>query len=645
MALPTWKAKGAFASGTAALSVAWPTSGTYAVGDFALLLVESANEAITTPSGWTQATNSPQSTGTAAAAGGVRLSVYWKYATSTTEANVSVADSGDHTTAQIHVFGGVHATTPIDTTAGAVQASAATAWTLPAVTTTQVDCLIVLCLANDRDLGSIINLFGWTNANLSGLTERHDQTVTSGVGGGIGIATGGKAAAGSTGTTSVTNAASNTAAFLTIALAPAAQAAIKTAEASVLVVTASTNKSKASTKGVATGGGVSLSVAAIKATQKSASVALGVADVAQGISRRLVSVTDVISVSVGARQPISSFSLTTNAVASGTRDDLKPMWDNDAALMWDDDDALMWGGSNISTARYTSIVVRSGAATSGQGTKRANKTTNGLTGVSSALYASRKAIAQAADNVGAWVLIPPKAGYSSLTINGVLVSAQGGKRVVRQVSELAGITNANSRIKQVVRTASDSAGAWQSLSAKHHGNKTAAAIAGLSSSNARTKQGVRQASSLIGAGDNNTKTKSASRQASVLLGVGLALSVSKNVARGAVDSAGVWLQAAFSSYPIRTVVSVFGSLVSVLHQRGWLNQKQIAASVLPVVRRDISIDYAPAGSWAFVGVRLQALTDVRMWDDDDALMWTDDAALMWGSADTVYPGISVEIYQ
>lgn len=68
--------KGAFQSGTGALTVPVPAS--YAAGDLLILLIESANQAITAISGWTEVTNSPQFTGTAATAGGVRLAVFYK---------------------------------------------------------------------------------------------------------------------------------------------------------------------------------------------------------------------------------------------------------------------------------------------------------------------------------------------------------------------------------------------------------------------------------------------------------------------------------------------------------------------------------------------------------------------------------------
>lgn len=215
---PYFVSKGSLANGTAGLVVLKPDS--YADGDVLILLVESANQAITAPAGFTQVANSPQFTGTAAAAGGVRLAVFYQvvsgdYGTSV----VSVADSGNHTTAQLFAFRGADISAPIDVTAGSVKSSATgTTFTLPAVTTSADKALVLLCVGQDRDAASTTNLSAWTNANLASITELADQTVTAGAGGGIGLAAGEKATAGSTGTSTVTSAAATTAAFLTVAL-------------------------------------------------------------------------------------------------------------------------------------------------------------------------------------------------------------------------------------------------------------------------------------------------------------------------------------------------------------------------------------------------------------------------------------------
>lgn len=212
--IPTFIAKGAFQSGIAALTVPVPTG--YRNDDLLLLFVEQANQTVAAPAGWTQVTNSPQGTGTAAAIGGVGVQTFYKIA-SGAEASVTVADSGDHTTAIMMAFRGADPANPIDVTAGSVGA-ASTAMVFPSVTTTQANELIVLVAGMDTDAASTTTATGYTNANLTGITEQHDQTITSGVGGGLAIATGLKVTAGSTGTTTATGSTAVTHAYLTIAI-------------------------------------------------------------------------------------------------------------------------------------------------------------------------------------------------------------------------------------------------------------------------------------------------------------------------------------------------------------------------------------------------------------------------------------------
>jgi hypothetical protein len=212
----TFVNKSAFASGTAGLSVGAVAS--VQADDLLLLFVESANQAITTPSGgWAQVTTSPQSTGTAAAAGGVRLTVFYLWATGA-DSTTTVADSGDHTNAIKIAYRGVDKVTPFDATpVGGIKTPASTTATFPAITTVTDNALVVLSSALDLDAASTTTTGTPTNANLTGLVERHDQTVTSGVGGGLVIIDGTKASAGNTGTTTAT-VTSTIQVYLTIAL-------------------------------------------------------------------------------------------------------------------------------------------------------------------------------------------------------------------------------------------------------------------------------------------------------------------------------------------------------------------------------------------------------------------------------------------
>ncbi len=216
MTTPQYVAKGTFTSGTGAIAPPLPTG--VRNGDLLVLVVESANQAITTPTGWTQAPNSPQFTGTAAVAGGVRVGVFYKVLYGNLAAP-SVADTGDHTAGQVHAFRGVDPITPINASAGSVDSGATTTITVPAVTTTVTNTMIVGCIGLDKDLADVDTITGtWTNANLSSITERHDETVIAGAGGGLAVVTGIKATAGATGTTTNTADTSTTHAYVTLAL-------------------------------------------------------------------------------------------------------------------------------------------------------------------------------------------------------------------------------------------------------------------------------------------------------------------------------------------------------------------------------------------------------------------------------------------
>lgn len=210
--------KGAFASGTGALTVGAPAS--TQAGDLELLFVESANQAITTPSGWTEVTGSPQFTGTAAAAGGVRLAIFYRILTGAST-STSVADSGNHTAAIKMAFRGVDGTAPFDATSTtSVQASATTSATFPGITTVTNGAYVVQAVGLDVDGNSTARVSGYTNANLTGLTELHDQTTAAGVGGGFAICAGTADTAGATGNTTATKANSQVSVYITMALRP-----------------------------------------------------------------------------------------------------------------------------------------------------------------------------------------------------------------------------------------------------------------------------------------------------------------------------------------------------------------------------------------------------------------------------------------
>jgi len=132
-----------------------------------------------------------------------------------------VADSGDHQIARIITFRGVIASgNPWDVAVGSVAATASTAVSIPGATTTVANTLVVAIVANATDTTSA-RTSGWTNANLTSLTERMDNNTSSGNGGGFGVATGVKATAGAYGATTATLATSSVQGMLSFALKPA----------------------------------------------------------------------------------------------------------------------------------------------------------------------------------------------------------------------------------------------------------------------------------------------------------------------------------------------------------------------------------------------------------------------------------------
>ncbi len=111
---------------------------------------------------------------------------------------------------------------PTDGTAGGVDATSSTSASIPGCTTTMANDLVVTaCAVGLPNSNGTADFSGWTNSNLSSLTERTDNTRSGGVGGGIGSATGVKAAAGATGNTTVTLATAAKKAMMSIALRPA----------------------------------------------------------------------------------------------------------------------------------------------------------------------------------------------------------------------------------------------------------------------------------------------------------------------------------------------------------------------------------------------------------------------------------------
>jgi hypothetical protein len=219
LAAPTFQAEGTFvAASGGTLTVTVPAG--YQDNDVFMLFVESTNDTITVlSSGWTQVADSPKGTGTAGAAGGVRLAVYYKIV-SGAQSSVGVSTAVNNHAAIIANFRGVDTAAPINASVGKTDSVATTIVEWPVVTTTVDNTLIVNAAGLDKDLADSDTLTTmWANSDIINLTERHDQTVTAGAGGGVAYGTGVMAESGTmSDDTTVVADTSTTHAYLTIAL-------------------------------------------------------------------------------------------------------------------------------------------------------------------------------------------------------------------------------------------------------------------------------------------------------------------------------------------------------------------------------------------------------------------------------------------
>lgn len=217
MTLPTWISVGTVSAGSSTTNPGLPAG--WQENDIFVLTVESRNGAAGAPSGYTEISSSPQFNNASLTTDDTALNIYWKRATAS-ESGPSMGDSGNHTISRIHAIRDcIDTGDPINVTDGATEDVTDTTFTLPSVTTTEEDCLILGAVTNNLNT----SFSSWVNANLDSLTERADDGTTAGDDGSLGVATGGKTAAGSTGTTTVTTAASVRNAGIILALTPVPQ--------------------------------------------------------------------------------------------------------------------------------------------------------------------------------------------------------------------------------------------------------------------------------------------------------------------------------------------------------------------------------------------------------------------------------------
>ena len=217
---PSFVAAGtAIAGTTGALTVVWPTLAI--AGDLGILVHKTSggSASISAPSGWAAFTGSPVVD--IADATGSKLSVFWRFAQSNAEANVTTTGVADHSLARIYVFRGIRpsiAPGRAITTDTKVVASPNITW--PSISTLAHNSR-VLYIASRPDDSAATNVFTFfTNANLINTAALGEAGTTNGNGGGWGVFWGTKETPGAAGTATANLSVSVTNSMMVLGLEP-----------------------------------------------------------------------------------------------------------------------------------------------------------------------------------------------------------------------------------------------------------------------------------------------------------------------------------------------------------------------------------------------------------------------------------------
>jgi hypothetical protein len=223
VALPTIVGVGAAASGIGDVTAPYPVGYTAVADDCAFTFLErESTDTVTAPTNWAIAAQANVSTGTP-----TKLTCIWRRLTAAEAAPAIADNAGNHIVAQMIVVRGLAtAGNPWDVAAGNTELAADTTVSIPGGTTTDADRLILAAFSTGQDIASTAGATGWADATLANVTERMDNWVSTGLGGGFGMATGEKAVAGTVGPMTATlSLTANFKGLIYIALRPQPQVA------------------------------------------------------------------------------------------------------------------------------------------------------------------------------------------------------------------------------------------------------------------------------------------------------------------------------------------------------------------------------------------------------------------------------------
>lgn len=154
-------------------------------GDLGILIVETANQTITTPTGWTGPVAT--GTGTAGAAAATMLQIFYRASITSGEVSggIAISDSGDHQNAVLLTYSGHNTSGPINTSAVTTITPASTSASCSAITVNTSDVFLAV-IATDRDSATVSTntSAAWSNVTGSNSFIENLSSATA-AGGGI----------------------------------------------------------------------------------------------------------------------------------------------------------------------------------------------------------------------------------------------------------------------------------------------------------------------------------------------------------------------------------------------------------------------------------------------------------------------------
>jgi hypothetical protein len=199
MPMPSVVGVGVGNSGLGAVTYAYPAGYTAVADDVAVTLIETESEAVVPPTNWATLSSSTVASGTI-----TRINAIWRRLTAA-EAAPAVADPGNHQVGRMIVIRDCVTTgNPYEAATINTELVADLSVSIGGATTGGVNRLILAAFSTGQDVATTAGVGTWVNAALANIAEQMDNWAVDGLGGGLAMVTGEKAAAGAWGATTAT---------------------------------------------------------------------------------------------------------------------------------------------------------------------------------------------------------------------------------------------------------------------------------------------------------------------------------------------------------------------------------------------------------------------------------------------------------